>query len=97
MKFRINFTSVRLNRHEIARGEAECYLQFNLTELRSLAGSPIKYVSDFHYLDLIVSRSLGLLAKYSKISIELPLTKMLNDLKSLNKQYGSVPLSYFTS
>ena len=49
------------------------------------ARSPIIYISDFYYLDLIVSRLLRSLAKYSKISIDLPLTKLLDDHKSLNK------------
>ena len=34
--------------------------------------SPMTYISDYYYLDLIVSRLLRSLAKYSKISIDLP-------------------------
>ena len=49
------------------------------------ARSPITYISDFYYLDLIVSRLLRSLAKYSIISIDLPVTKLLDDHKSLTK------------
>ena len=38
---------------------------------------PITYNFIFHYLDLIVSLSILSLTKYSKIWIELPLTKLL--------------------
>ena len=34
VKFGINFKSVRLNGNEIARGEAECYLPLNLTQVK---------------------------------------------------------------
>ena len=34
VKFRINFTSVRLSGNKIARGEAECYLPLILTQLK---------------------------------------------------------------
>ena len=46
------------------------------------ARSPITYISYFYCLNLIASRSL---AKYSKLSIDLPLTKLLDDHKSLTK------------
>ena len=49
------------------------------------ACSPITYISDFFYLDLIVSHSLRSHAKYSTISINLLLTKLLDDHKSLTK------------
>ena len=45
------------------------------------ARSLITYISDFYYLDLIVSHSL---AKHSKISIDLPVAKLLDAHKSLN-------------
>ena len=51
-----------------------------------ISRSPITYyLSDFYYLDFIVSRLLRSLTKYSKISIDLLLTKLLNDHKSLSK------------
>ena len=34
VKFRINFTSVRLSGNKIARDEAECYLPVNLTRVK---------------------------------------------------------------
>ena len=34
VKFGINFRSVRLSGNKIARGEAECYLPFNLTRVK---------------------------------------------------------------
>ena len=34
VKFGINFTSVRLSGNKIARGEAECYLPLNLTQVK---------------------------------------------------------------
>ena len=114
MKFGINFTSVRLSGNKIARGEAECYLPLNLTQVKFVpeisrltvllkintiafqtlplkctgtlfARSPITYISDIYYLDLIVSHSLRSPTKYSEISISLPLTKLLDDHKSLTK------------
>ena len=46
------------------------------------ARSLITYISYFYCLNLIASHSL---AKYSKLSIDLPLTKLLDDHKSLTK------------
>ena len=34
VKFGINFTSVRLSGNKIARGEAECYLPLNVTQVK---------------------------------------------------------------
>ena len=34
VKFRINFTSVKLSGNKIARGEAECYSPLNLTRVK---------------------------------------------------------------
>ena len=38
MKFGINFASVRLSGNKISRGEAECYLLFNLTRVKFVPG-----------------------------------------------------------
>ena len=68
------------------RAIKDYYHSFSTLHLKStgtvFTRSPITYISDYYYLDLIVSRSF---AKYSKISIDLPLTKQLDDLKSLTR------------
>ena len=76
-----NFTTNRAIK-DYYHGFSTLHLKYTGT---LFARSPITYISDFYYLDLIVSRLLRSLAKYSKISIDLPLTKLLDDHKSLTK------------